>query len=87
MATLTMVEQEYGVQRSMKGSATVGRTRVSKVARVVSLNRKHLSKIFMPPKGARDTVGKISSLSFIREVCTSTKAFFMVDYLVAIGVL
>ena len=37
----------------------------------------------MPSKGARDTVGKISS---IREVCTSTKAF-MVDYLVAIGVL
>ena len=59
----------FGVQRSMKGSATVKELVVFKVARVVckiSLNRKRPSKIFMPLKGARVTAGKMSFLAVIK---------------------
>ena len=50
-----------GVQKSIKGSATVEELVISKVARVgceISLNRTSPSKIFMTPKGARDKVIK-----------------------------
>ena len=68
----TMNTSAFGVQRSMKGLATVKELVVFKVARVVckiSLNRKHPSKkFFMPPKGARVTAGKMSFLAVIRAL-------------------
>ena len=59
----------FGVQKSMKGSATVEKLVVSKVATVgckISLNRMRPSKKKMSPKGACDRARKISFLHKVR---------------------
>ena len=62
-----MNTSEFGVQRSMKGLATVEELVVSKVPRVgceISLKIKSaLQKIFMLPNGIHIRAGKISVLS------------------------